>query len=118
MQSFLGAPGIIQCSRITVSREIQNGPPNYNMLLMEYAAGGSLSDLIADHRRRTGGRIGIPERIVRFFTLMLLRAIRSNHSCGITHCDIKPDNILVFPAEVKVATLSWRWIDGRHVNLS
>ncbi|CAI0400475.1 unnamed protein product [Linum tenue] len=32
---------------------------------------------------------------------MILRALSSIHSLGFTHCDIKPDNVLVFYAKNK-----------------
>ncbi|CAN0842721.1 Mitogen-activated protein kinase kinase kinase 20 [Linum grandiflorum] len=93
LQRFSGAPGIIQCYGMGISHEFQIGPPIYNLFL-EYAADGSL---------KAGGRKGIPEWGVKFLTSMLLRAISVIHSRGIIHCDIKPDNVLVFPEELKIA---------------
>ncbi|CAN0899921.1 Mitogen-activated protein kinase kinase kinase 20 [Linum grandiflorum] len=90
LSKFRQAPGIIQCIGEDLSDDLPGGE-TYNLFL-EYAAGGSLSDLIADY-----GGCGIPERDVKVGTLSLLKALSSVHAAGYTYCDIKPDNVLVFP---------------------
>ncbi|KAF2309352.1 hypothetical protein GH714_001699 [Hevea brasiliensis] len=64
----------------------------YNLLL-EYAPGGSLADLI----NKYGGKI--PECDVRRYTRMILKGLSSIHNNGYVHCDLKPANILVFPSD-------------------
>jgi serine/threonine protein kinase len=67
-----------------------NGP-NYNLLL-EYAAGGTLEDLIKKDS-------GLCEWDIRRYVRMILQGLCSLHEKGMVHCDLKPSNILVFPGE-------------------
>ncbi|KAF2309336.1 hypothetical protein GH714_001665 [Hevea brasiliensis] len=88
--SLFGSEGIIQCYGDCLSHE--NGMTIYNLLL-EYAPGGSLADLI----NKYGGKI--PECDVRRYTRMILKGLSSIHNNGYVHCDLKPANILVFPSD-------------------
>lgn len=83
-------PGIIRCYGEDISQE--NGKSLYNLLL-EYAPGGSLKSLM----ERSRGRL--PESDVRRYVRMILKALCYMHRNGYVHCDIKPQNILVFPYE-------------------
>ena len=90
---FRDCPGIARC----FSDEITPGPPGLRLysLLLEYAPGGTLGDLI--RRERGGGGIGLFETDVRNYTRMILKALRCMHAKGYVHCDLKPSNILAFP---------------------
>lgn len=83
-----GCPFVLECfgEEITVG---ENGEMAYNLLL-EYAAGGTLGDLI---EKRNGN--GLPEKDVRRFTRCILEGICHIHDSGYVHCDLKPDNILL-----------------------
>ncbi|CAN1152058.1 Mitogen-activated protein kinase kinase kinase 20 [Linum perenne] len=113
LSKFRGVPGIIQCIGDGISHDLPDGK-TYDLLL-EFAAGGSLSDMI---------KSGIPESYVRIFTQTLLEALFSIHSKGYTHCDIKPDNVLVFPgskghlkiADFGLAMETWN-LDPKSSNL-
>ncbi|CAN7103185.1 unnamed protein product [Brassica rapa subsp. narinosa] len=59
---------------------------------MEYAAGGSLASFM---ETRT-----LSDSMIRDFTLMILQGLVSVHSHGYVHCDLKPENLLVFPRHV------------------
>ncbi|MED6126160.1 hypothetical protein PIB30_075656 [Stylosanthes scabra] len=85
LQSFSGCQEIVQCfgSEITV----EGGIPLYNLFL-EYASYGSLADLI--HKKP------LPESEVRIYTRMIVKGLSRIHREGIAHCDLKPDNILLF----------------------
>ncbi|KAJ7942768.1 Mitogen-activated protein kinase kinase [Quillaja saponaria] len=65
-------------------------------LLLEYASGGSLSDLINKSSNR-----GLPESDVKRYTRSILRGLARIHECGFVHCDLKPDNILLVPVSSK-----------------
>ncbi|KAJ4867299.1 Protein kinase superfamily protein [Raphanus sativus] len=39
----------------------------------------------------------LPEPLIKDFARMVLEGLVSVHGGGYVHCDIKPDNILVFP---------------------
>ncbi|CAN1176367.1 Mitogen-activated protein kinase kinase kinase 20 [Linum perenne] len=95
LRKFRGAPGIIQCfggsvkSPSSVAADVAGGQAIFNLFL-EFASDGSLADAIARYRA------GMPVRFVRVYTLSLLKALSLIHSNGYTHCDVKPDNALVF----------------------
>nr|GMD28564.1 mitogen-activated protein kinase kinase kinase NPK1-like [Ipomoea batatas] len=42
---------------------------------------------------------GIPEDLARLYTYQLLKGIHYMHTLGIIHCDLKPQNVLVFPGK-------------------
>ncbi|CAN0876354.1 Mitogen-activated protein kinase kinase kinase 20 [Linum grandiflorum] len=91
LSEFRGTPGIIQCLDEGTSHDQPCCGVTYNLVL-EYAAGGSLHDLI-----KYKGVGGIQERHVRVFIRTLLEALLCIHAAGYVHCDIKSDNVLVFP---------------------
>ncbi|KAL2330156.1 hypothetical protein Fmac_017737 [Flemingia macrophylla] len=61
----------------------------YNLLL-EFSPFGSLGNLI---RRRKS----LLENEVKVYTRMLLKGLSLIHQSGVVHCDLKPDNVLLFP---------------------
>ncbi|XP_021600672.1 mitogen-activated protein kinase kinase kinase 20 [Manihot esculenta] len=83
-------PYILECygEETTVSK---NGQMVYNLLL-EYASGGTLADLI----RRSGG-CGLPESDVKKYTRFILKGIDYIHSHNYVHRDLKPENVLLVP---------------------
>ncbi|PSS36192.1 Mitogen-activated protein kinase kinase [Actinidia chinensis var. chinensis] len=85
-----GSPYVIECfgEEITTG---ENDEKVYNLLL-EYAPGGSLRDLI----NKSGG-VGLPESEVRRYTQSILRGIKHVHDQGFVHLDVKPGNILLSP---------------------
>ncbi|KAL6312010.1 hypothetical protein AAG906_017680 [Vitis piasezkii] len=83
-------PEIVHCYGDDSTME--EGVETYNLFL-EYAPGGSLSDLI----RNSGGTL--PESNVQLYTRMILKGLCHIHEKGYVHCDIKPSNILIFPLE-------------------
>ncbi|CAA3011745.1 mitogen-activated kinase kinase kinase NPK1-like [Olea europaea subsp. europaea] len=84
-----GCREIVQCFGEDISYE--NNRKVYNLLL-EYASGGSLADLI----KKSAGNM--PESLVACYSYMLLKGLSHVHEKGYVHCDIKPSNILVFPS--------------------
>ena len=84
---FRDCPEIAHCyySQITV----EGGLMHYNLVL-EYAPGGTLEDVIG---------LGLPENDVRVYTRTILRGLRCMHEKGYVHCDVKPSNILAFPSD-------------------
>ncbi|KAK9096957.1 hypothetical protein Sjap_022454 [Stephania japonica] len=83
-----GCPEIIQCygDDITASK----GNTFYNVFL-EFAPDGDLLDLAV--------KKPIGETDVRRYTRSILRGLQYIHKKGYIHCDIKPQNILIFPTQ-------------------
>lgn len=68
-------------------------------IVMEYISGGDLNDYINKHGK-------MEEHLTQEVTRQILRGIMYVHEKGITHRDIKPDNILLVsedPIEVKIS---------------
>jgi len=87
LELFMGCEEIIQCYFYQYA--FRRGCITYN-LFMEYAPYGSLGDLI---RKRP-----LSEKEVIVYTHMLLKGLSCIHKKGVVHCDLKPDNILLFPS--------------------
>ncbi|MCD7446934.1 hypothetical protein HAX54_018905 [Datura stramonium] len=87
-----GSEYVVECFGEDIS--IENGKHTYNLLL-EYAAGGTLHDLI--QKSNTKSKAMIRESEAAYYAFQLLRGISHVHRRGFIHCDLKPDNILVFP---------------------
>ncbi|KFK34894.1 hypothetical protein AALP_AA5G207300 [Arabis alpina] len=59
---------------------------------MELAPHGSLLDMIA----KAGGIL--PENVAGYCILQVLEGLRDLHRDGYVHCDLKPENVLIFPS--------------------
>ncbi|KOM31264.1 hypothetical protein LR48_Vigan01g081900 [Vigna angularis] len=82
-----GCEGIVQCYYYKCI--VERGYLSYN-LFMEYAPHGSLGNLIKTKL--------LSDKEVIVYTQMLLKGLSCMHEKGIVHCDLKPDNILLFPS--------------------
>ncbi|CAH2061659.1 unnamed protein product [Thlaspi arvense] len=58
---------------------------------MEYAAAGSLTSFMQTR--------SLSDTMIKDFTRMIFRGLVSVHNHGYVHCDLKPDNLLVFPRQ-------------------
>lgn len=77
-------------------------------LLMEFVSGGDLMDFVAAH-----GSVG--EDAGREITKQVLEAVKYIHSKGISHRDLKPDNILIEqddPVLVKITDFGLAKVQG------
>ncbi|XP_009607566.1 mitogen-activated protein kinase kinase kinase 20-like [Nicotiana tomentosiformis] len=91
LDALKGSPYVVQCFGEDVS--VENGKPTYNLLL-EYAAGGTLHDLVDIYSK---SKTMLEESQVAYYSFQLLTGISHVHRKGFIHCDLKPSNILVFP---------------------
>ncbi|CAA0812923.1 mitogen-activated protein kinase kinase kinase 21 [Striga hermonthica] len=80
-------PNVIRCLGYHSTRDYKGSL--VSNLLLEYASGGSLHDVI----EKSSG--GLPEMEVRTHTRSILRALRHIHGLGYVHCDLKPENVLL-----------------------
>ncbi|KAK1370545.1 putative serine/threonine-protein kinase Rad53 [Heracleum sosnowskyi] len=84
-----GCPQIVRCFGDDDFENInEDGTQHYNIVL-EYADGGTLRQLL----RRGGCRT---EFEASLYACMLLKGLSHVHEMGYVHCDIKPDNVLLF----------------------
>ena len=83
-------PEIISCFGQQLSTK--DGAIFYNLFL-EYAPAGTLSDLI--HKSSSGV---LQETNIRIYTHIILKGLSHIHSKGYIHCDLIPNNIIVFPS--------------------
>ncbi|KAE8667285.1 Serine carboxypeptidase 44 [Hibiscus syriacus] len=104
LQEFIGCPSIVQCHGDQFL-SIDELEVEYDNVNLEYASGGSLLDLIGKY----GGRI--PESDVRRYTKMILEGLYYVHQKGYVHCDIKPENILVYPLDESGSRLTLKLAD-------
>ncbi|KAM1310025.1 hypothetical protein ACFX13_006791 [Malus domestica] len=88
LSEIKGCPFVVDCfGEETTSTD--EGDEVYNLLL-EYASGGTLDDLI----EQSNGR-GLPKSQVRRYTRCILEGLKHIHKCDYVHCNLKPENILL-----------------------
>ncbi|KAD7479402.1 hypothetical protein R6Q59_008232 [Mikania micrantha] len=89
-------PEIIKCYGDCFT--VENGEKLYNVAL-EYASGGSLADKVKNSENSR-----FLESDVRRYTKSILKGLQFIHRKKVVHCDIKPQNVLLFPGDnVKIA---------------
>ncbi|KAK1403224.1 Mitogen-activated protein kinase kinase kinase yoda [Heracleum sosnowskyi] len=84
-----GCKEIVHCFAEEDFNSIECGKEFYNIVL-EYANGGTLGQLL----KSSGG--WMPEYETSWYACMLLKGLSHVHDRGFVHCDMKPDNVLVF----------------------
>ncbi|CAH8358395.1 unnamed protein product [Eruca vesicaria subsp. sativa] len=89
LSKLRNCPRIVQTLGSSLSRGVNDYGVRVYKMSMEYAAGGSLASFM---ETRT-----LSDSMIRDFTLMILQGLVSVHSQGYVHCDLKPENLLVFP---------------------
>ncbi|XP_057969425.1 mitogen-activated protein kinase kinase kinase 20-like [Malania oleifera] len=87
-----GCSNVLRCfgNETTTS---EDGQKTIYNLLLEFASGGTLGAFI---RKNAAVAALIPESDVRGYTRAILRGLQHIHAWGYVHCDLKPDNILLF----------------------
>lgn len=125
LYSLRGHPNFIHCYGTDTSLEEDGTDTSlekdeevvYNLLL-EYAPGGTLQSLIQSGQ----GKMSEPE--VASYTYQLLKGLLHLDTLGIVHCDLKSDNVLVFPMQdegvnrLKIADFGLAIRDNAEDNLT
>ncbi|XP_018448812.1 mitogen-activated protein kinase kinase kinase 20-like [Raphanus sativus] len=88
-----GCPRIITCLGDSLQQGLSNHGNKVHRLQLEYASEGSLNAFLDRYPDRK-----LPEPLIKDFTRMILEGLVSIHGHGYVHCDLKPDNLLVFPS--------------------
>jgi len=101
MLSSLDHPNILRVSKVLfeVPASMRGKPHHEHAMVMDFMEGGDLVDLLATHNGR------IPQKMAMKFLVQLLSAVNYLHQRGISHRDIKPDNLL-FDASVSNLVLA------------
>lgn len=88
-----GYPGIVRCFEDSLRKDYNPRGHKIYQLLLEYASEGSLFSFMDNYADRK-----LPESMIRDFTVMILQGLVVIHGHDYVHCDLKSDNILVFPS--------------------
>ncbi|ESQ56206.1 hypothetical protein EUTSA_v10027196mg [Eutrema salsugineum] len=88
-----GCPRIVECFGDYLEEGFSSYGNKVYKLLLEYASEGSLRSFMDNYSDRK-----LPEPMIRDFTRMILEGLVCIHGHGYVHCDLKPDNLLVFPS--------------------
>ncbi|CAN6891914.1 unnamed protein product [Brassica oleracea] len=94
-----GCPRIVTCFGDSLQQSFSRFGEKLHKLRLEFASEGSLDAFMNNYADRK-----LPEPLVRDFTRMVLEGLVSIHDHGYVHCDIKPDNILVFPSSTTASS--------------
>ncbi|KAJ0231891.1 Protein kinase domain-containing protein [Hirschfeldia incana] len=89
-----GCPRIITCHEDSLQQSFSRFGEKLHKLRLEYASEGSLNAFMNNYADRK-----LPEPLIKDFARMILEGLVSIHDHGYVHCDIKPDNVLVFPSQ-------------------
>ncbi|KAK1410274.1 hypothetical protein QVD17_36809 [Tagetes erecta] len=110
LNQLQSCPEIITCYGDSIT--VENNEKLYNIAL-EYASYGSLADKLKNLKNSA-----LLETDVRRYTKSVLKGLEFIHRNGFVHCDIKPENILLFSDDsVKVADFGLARRITKEVNL-
>lgn len=73
-------------------------------IVMEYIQGATLSELLESQRLKASEKLDL--------AIQLAEALSYIHSCGISHRDLKPDNIIVIPERKRLKLIDFGLGDG------
>ncbi|XP_010413018.1 PREDICTED: mitogen-activated protein kinase kinase kinase YODA-like [Camelina sativa] len=93
LSKLKGCRSIVQCyGNYTLEEDFDVDGFRVYRMVMEYASAGSLATFIDSYKDSR-----LSDTLIRDFTRMILQGLVSVHSHGYVHCDLKPDNLLIFP---------------------
>ncbi|CAN6996854.1 unnamed protein product [Brassica rapa subsp. trilocularis] len=90
LSQLKGSPRIVRVFSNSLHEGLDSDGNRVFEMPMEYASAGSLSSFVRANKQLNGSA-------VKDFTRMILEGLVSVHSHGYVHCDLKPDNLLLFP---------------------
>ncbi|EOA29171.1 hypothetical protein CARUB_v10025441mg [Capsella rubella] len=116
LSKLKGCRSIVQCyGNYKLEEDFDDEGFRVYKIFMEYAAEGNLTSLMDSYKDRR-----LPETMIKDFARMILQGLVSVHSHGYVHCDLKPDNLLVFPCrqsyELKISDFGSSRKVGEHAD--
>ncbi|CAN6830645.1 unnamed protein product [Brassica oleracea] len=93
LSKLKGCRSIVQCyNNYGLEEDLDDNGWRIFKMVMEYAPEGSLATFMDSNKDSK-----LSETMIKDFTRMLLRGLVSIHNLGYVHCDLKPENLLIFP---------------------
>ena len=95
-------PSIVRIYNFVRHPDPKTGEP-VGYIVMEYAGGRSLKDLLAERRAAGAGPMPVEQAIA--YALEILPALDYLHGRGLLYCDFKPDNVIQTEEQLKLIDL-------------
>ena len=94
-------PNIVRIYNFVQHTDSQAGEPT-GYIVMEYAGGQSLREIVLEHRR---SRESLPLAHALAYAIEVLPALGYLHRLGLVYCDFKPDNLMQVEEHLKLIDL-------------
>ncbi|HYK26546.1 MAG TPA: tetratricopeptide repeat protein [Streptosporangiaceae bacterium] len=95
-------PSIVRIYNFVQHADPLTGEPT-GYIVMEYAGGHSIRQVVLDQRRETGQSLPVAHALA--YAIEILPALGYLHRLGLVYCDFKPDNLIQVEEQLKLIDL-------------